>query len=187
MADADTSPPRLSDPGVLVSKPAESTTESDLQHTVPNILESKPGETVQVVEAATENKKSSSKSSSFSYPSVTSTLAYEQTPFVNFKQQVLELCHLLWSSTPKESLSEQSGRVTRRRFSGLLKSRKLGRPKSSPTKPNEISQHTSKDFIIERMTGGTFNRIIGINVIDPNADRPHSESTPHSVDVPSRS
>ena len=172
MADADTSLPRFSDSDILVFKPAKTSTEPDLQHTVPNILESKPRETVQVVEAATENQKNSSESSSFSYPSETSTLAHEQTPFVEFKQQVLELCHLLWPSTPKESLSEQSGRVTRRRFSGLLKSRKLGRPKSSLTTPNETSQHTTKDFIIERMTGGTFNRIIGIKVIDPNNDRP---------------
>ena len=172
MADADTSLPRVLDSDILVFKPAETSTEPDLQHTVPNILESKPREPVQVVEAATENQKNSSKSSSFSYPSETSTLAHEQTPFVEFKQQVLGLCHLLWPSTPKESLSEQSGRVTRRRFSGLLKSRKLGRPKSSLTTPNETSQHTTKDFIIERMTGGTFNRIIGIKVIDPNNDRP---------------
>ena len=168
IANADISLPRISDPDILVSKPAEASTESGLQHPVLNTPESKPGETAQVVEAATENEKNGSESSSFSYPSETSTLAHEQTPFVDFKQQVLELCHLLWPSTPKESLSEQPGRATRRRFSGLLKSRKLGRPKSSPTTPNETSQHPTKDFVIERMTGGTFNRIIGIKVIDPN-------------------
>ena len=172
MADADTSSSRVSDPDILVSKPAETITESDLQHTVPNIPESKPSETVQVVEAATENHNNSSKNSSFSYPSETSTLAHEQTPFVEFKKQVLELCHLLWPSTPKESLSEQSGRVSRHRFSGLLKPRRLGRPKSSSTTPIQNSQHTTRDFIIERMTGGTFNRIVGIKVIDPNNDRP---------------
>ena len=172
MTNADISLPSISNPDILVSKPADSSTVSDLQHTVPNIPESEPDEIAQVVEAATENQKSSSKNSSLSYPSETSTLAHEQTPFVEFKQQVLDLCHLLWPSTPKESLSEQSGRVTRRRFSGLLKSRKLSRPKFSPTTPNETSQHTTKNFVIERMTGGTFNRIIGITVIDPNYDRP---------------
>ena len=120
---------------------------------------------------ATENQNSSSKGSSLSYQSETSTLAHEQTPFVDFKLQVLELCRLLWPSMPREPLSEQSGGASRR-FSGLLKSRKLGRLKSSPTTPNDTSKHTTKEFIIERMTGGTFNRIIGITVIDPNNDCP---------------
>ena len=55
IADADTSLPRGSDPDTLVSKPAEMITESRLQHTVPNILESKAGEIVRIVEAAAEN------------------------------------------------------------------------------------------------------------------------------------
>ena len=95
MTNADISLPRISDPDILVSKPADSRTASDLQHMAPNIPESEPGETAQVVEAATENQKNSSKNSSLSYPSETSTLAHEQTPFVEFKQQVLDLCHLI--------------------------------------------------------------------------------------------
>ena len=159
-------------PDLVATDPAEMITESDLQGTLPKIPEDKLGETVKVVKAATVSHKSSSKTSSFSYPSETSTLVHEQTPFIEFKEQVLELCHLLWLSTPKGPLSEQPAGVSRRRFPGLLKPKKLGRPNSSNTTANDASKHTTKEFIIERMTGGTFNRIIGITIIDPDDGHP---------------
>lgn len=166
----DISVPSVSNPDAVVSDPTQTSPRGDLQDTVPRIPESKPGGTVQVVVTATENQDSSSKGSSLSYQSETSTLAHEQTPFVDFKLQVLELCRLLWPSVRRESLSEQPGGTSRGRFSGLLKSRKLGRLRPSPTTSNDISKHTTKEFIIERMTGGTFNRIIGITVNDSEND-----------------
>lgn len=157
---------------VVTSDPAEKiSTEGPPSETAPNILESKPYETAKTVGATLEIQKSDSTSSSFSYQSVTSTLAHEQTPFIEFKLQVLELCHLLWPSAPRSPLPEQSRGTSHRRFSGLLKPRKLGRLKSFPVTHNETTKHATKDFVVERMTGGTFNRIIGITVIDPNTDR----------------
>ena len=161
-------------PDVVMSDPAETTREEgDLQDKVPRIPESSLSENVPIVGVASGSQKSSSKSPSISYQSETSTLAHEQTPFVDFKLQVMDLCHLLWPPVSRALLSEQSPRPSSHRFSGLLKSRKLGRHKSSlPVVPDETSKHLTKEFTVERMTGGTFNRVIGITVIDPNADRP---------------
>lgn len=147
--------------------------EGDPQDTVLNTAEANFSETGQIVVNASGSQQSSSKSSSFSYGSETSTLAHEQTPFIDFKLQVVELCHLLWPSASRRPLSKQSPGASGHRFSGLLKSRKFGRLKSPPpAAPDETSKQLTKEFVIERMTGGTFNRIIGITVIDPGADRP---------------
>ena len=160
-------------PDVVTSDYAETiSTEGTPLETAPIIPESKPNETAKTVGATFDIQKSGSTSSSFSYQSETSTLAHEQTPFIEFKLQVLELCHLLWPSATMAPLLEQSRETSHRRFSGLLKSKKLGRLKSLPVTPNEPTKHATKEFIVERMTGGTFNRIIGITVIDPNTDRP---------------
>ena len=176
-ADINISLPRAPDhPDVVMSDPADIIPEErdDHQGTVP---ESKPSDTAQIGSVASESPKSGSESSSFSYHSETSTIAHEQTPYVDFKLQVEELCHLLWPlvppPVPTRPLPEQSPRASGHRFSGLLKSRKLHRLKSSsPLAADETSKPLLKEFIIERMTGGTFNRVIGITVIDPNADRP---------------
>ncbi|CAD6591358.1 MAG: hypothetical protein ASARMPRED_005355 [Alectoria sarmentosa] len=164
----------LDHPDLVVSDPLETILqEGDLQDTVPIILESNLSRTGQIMVAAAESQKSSSRSSSFSYQSETSTLAHEQTPFIDFKLQVVELCHLLWPPVSRGDLSEQCRGGSGHRFSGLLKSRKLGRlSSSSRVAPEETPKHITKEFVIERMTGGTFNRVIGITVIDPNADCP---------------
>ena len=162
------------DPDVVMSDPTESVpAEGDPKVTIAEVPESDANETAQTAEATHEAQESSSQDSSFSIQSETSTLAHEQTPFVDFKLQVLELCQILWPSVPNKPLPEQPRRVTGRRFSGLLKSRKLGRLKSStPMAPKQTSKHLAKEFVVERMTGGTYNRIIGITIIDPNTDRP---------------
>lgn len=175
MAHVDTTLPRAPDePDVEMSNPTETIRKKkDLQDTVPEVSERKVIDTVAIATAASRSQKSSSKISSFSYQSETSTIAHEQTPFIDFKLQVLKLCHLLWPPAPKRPLSKQSPRPSGNRFSGLLKSRKLGRLKpSSPATPDETFKYLSKKFIVERMNGGTFNRVIGITVIDPNAGRP---------------
>ena len=160
-------------PDVVMDDAAETIPEGDLKTTVPNVPESDIRETTQIATATSGSQKSSPKSSSFSYQSETSTLAHEQTPFVDFKLQVVELCNILWPPASRGTLPKQSPRVSGRRFSGLLKSRKLGRLRSStPVAPDEISEPVTKQFIVERMTGGTFNRIIGITIIDPDADGP---------------
>ena len=137
---------------------------ADTQDAVANAPESDPSETAQIIKATSEVQ---------SFQSETSTLAYEQTPFVEFKLQVLELCHLLWPSKTKEPLLEQPRRGSGYRFSGLLKSRKLGRIKpSTPVVPRETSKQHGKEFIIDRMTGGSYNRITGITIVDPKSDQP---------------
>lgn len=159
---------------VVMSDLAETIPEGgDLQDTVPNKPENNLSEPVQTLGVASGGPKRRSKSPSISYQSETSTIAHEQTPFIDFKLQVMELCHLLWPPASRGPLSEQSPRVSSHRFLGLVKSRKLGRLKSSPSfAPDETSKHLTKEFTVERMTGGTFNRVIGITVIDPDANRP---------------
>ena len=166
MATANYAP---NNPDFVTSDPAELVLgEQGVRGTIP-ILD----ETDQTAEKTSGSQASSSKSSKFSYQSETSTLAHEQTPFIDFKLQVLELCHLLWPSAPKSTLSERSTTASGHRFSSLLKSKKLlQRKSSSPITSNETSKDLVKDFVIERMRGGTFNRIIGITIIDPSADRP---------------
>lgn len=91
-------------------------------------------------------------------PSESSTLAHEQTPFSEFSEQVKELCHLLWPPSPKtkELRVERLLGSSNVKLLGALRSNKFGRilwPASAP-----------KEFVIERMTGGSFNRIIGITI-----------------------
>ena len=174
-AHIDTSlPEALGDPDVVMSDPVETVREQkDPQDTISTLHERKASDTVRTAAAASGSQEISSKSSSFLYQSETSTLAHEQTPFIDFKLQVVELCHLLWPPAPRRPLLKQSPRSSGHRFSGLLKSRKLGRLKSSSlVAPDETYKHPTEKFIVERMAGGTFNRVIGITVIDPNSDRP---------------
>ena len=154
----------------VMSHAAETVREEQGVHgRIPNNL----NETEQTAATAFGNQMSNSKSSDLSDQSATSTLAHEQTPFIDFKLQVSVLCHLLWPSAPRSALLEQSTTASGHRFSGLLKSKKLLRRKSSSlTTSDETSKGRLKDFIVERMSDGTFNRIIGITVIDPSADRP---------------
>lgn len=128
------------DSDFVISDPAEAVHgEQGIRSTSPNL-----DETDRTAVKTSGSQASSSKISNVSYQSETSTLAHEQTPFIDFKLQVLELCHLLWPSTPKITLPEQSTTASGHRFSGFLESRKLLRRKSSsPVTSNE----TSKDLL----------------------------------------
>lgn len=175
VANVDTSLPHaLSAPAVVITDPAGTTTEKgDLPDTVPTATETRYGEDEQIAVAASGSRKNSSKSSSFSYQSETSTLAHEQTPFIDFKLQVVELCHLLWPPAPRGPLSRQSPEASSHRFPGLLKSRKLARlGSSSRAEPTEYPKQSTKEFIVERMTGGTLDRVIGITIVDSKGNRP---------------
>ena len=115
-----------------------------------------------------ENDAASSKSSSIRPKSQTSTIANDQTPFVEFSVQVRELCHVVWPSSSKERRTNGSGK----RLLGVLRSKKAGRSKQQPPPQQE--------FLIERMTGGTFNRIVGITMIGAG----HSANTQMILRVP---
>ena len=86
---------------------------------------------------------------SHSYVSQTSTEEYCQTPFEEFSLQVRELCQQLWmvQPTPEDDTSPTHN----------------GCPaKQVPSNP--------KEFILEKMKGGSYNRVIGVDIIDTRKD-----------------
>ena len=100
-----------------------------------------------------------SKKSNKSDVSFTSTMEYGQTPFDQYTHQVKELCHLLWPPSPKVAQEVKTSRVERllannRVTGGLLPKRSRSTPASAPP----------KSFLIERLKGGGYNRIIGITI-----------------------
>ena len=107
---------------------------------------------------------SSSRSSSFRPKSESSTIKYEQTPFTDFSIQVKELCHTLWPSSPKENPVQRL--LGGPRLFGVFHGKRLGRFLAPASPP--------KAFDIERMLGGTFNRIIGIKIIGSEGEDPIS-------------
>ena len=109
-----------------------------------------------------KNSVRGSKSSSFHPKSETSTQLYEQMPFAEFKAQVQELCHLLWSPS---SISKQTS-LPSKEIRGASSSRILTmlRKKKGPRIPE--LKPPQKRFVIERMAGGSYNRVTGITIID---------------------
>ena len=108
-----------------------------------------------------------SKRSKSSPVSITSTVEYSQTPFEQYTQQVKELCHLLWPSSPKVSQDVKVSRVerllTKNRVAEILLPKK-SRTARAPTQP--------KEFVIHRLRGGGSNRVIGITIISSSDAEP---------------
>lgn len=102
-----------------------------------------------------ESPSTMSKISDVSLESETSTIAHEQTPFEEFKIQVKELCNALWPASSKEP--SRKGHIL-----SSLRAKKVGRILQPASPP--------KEFVIERLTGGTFNRVIGITIIGCNGE-----------------
>ena len=95
--------------------------------------------------------------------SQTSTIEYSQSSFNAFKLQVLELCQLLWESPPPQGITETSpSRYSNRIIERLFRPKVTSRPTTSEIPPSP----SRKEFIVERMLGGGFNRIVGISIID---------------------
>ncbi|KAK0509043.1 hypothetical protein JMJ35_008414 [Cladonia borealis] len=113
---------------------------------------------------APKTSSQSSGSSSFYAESETSTLKYSQTPFEEYKTQVQQLCHLLWSpSSPAKAPSPFAKELrssSSSRFLGVLRKKKAT-PAPEPKAP-------PKQFLIERIRGGTYNRVTGVTILDPN-------------------
>ena len=115
-----------------------------------------------VVANAPKPSSQTSESSSFYPESETSTLKFSHTPFEEYKAQVQQLCHLLWSpSCPPEapSLSSKERR-------GASSSRILGVLRKKKATPALEPKIPSKQFLIERMAGGSYNRVTGVTILD---------------------
>lgn len=90
-----------------------------------------------------------------SLKSETSTIAHEQIPFEEFKVQVKALCQGLWPVPFKEP--PRRGRIL-----NTLRSKSVGRFLRQA--PN------FKEFLIKRLNGGTFNRVVSITIVGTNSD-----------------
>ena len=80
--------------------------------------------------------------------SQTSTEEFCQNPFEEFSLRVKELCKQLWKAQPTLENNDDSGNQTHKGITGTAVP--LG----------------SKKFTLERMKGGGFNRVIGIDIAD---------------------
>ena len=85
---------------------------------------------------------------SHSYVSQTSTEEYCQTPFEEFSLQVRELCEQLWVAQPTPEDDSEPARPT---YNGC---------------PANAAPLGVKEFALEKMKGGGFNRVIGIDITD---------------------
>ena len=108
--------------------------------------------------------KSSRVSSSISIDSRTSTLKYVQEPFDQYVIRVRKLCHILWPA-------ESQPRKTERRLSGVARSRFLDTVRIKKLR-RALFPFPENEFDIERLAGGTYNRIIGITVKGPGIRDP---------------
>ena len=120
-----------------------------------------------VVANAPRTSSQTSESSSFYPESETSTLKFDHTPFEEYKTQVQQLCYFLWSPSyppkaPSLSSKERRG-ASSSRFLGVLRKKKAI-PALEPKTP-------SKQFLIERMAGGSYNRVTGITILDSNGKK----------------
>lgn len=93
-----------------------------------------------------------------------STDEFDHVPFDEFSLQVKELCNQLWPSISKASSTDQLMGGYQDRFRLILRGKRFNRALKSSS--------NTKDFIIERMRGGNFNRVVGLTVLYSNGDLP---------------
>ena len=86
----------------------------------------------------------------------TSTIEFGHEPFETYQLRVKELCSMLWNTYPERS-----------RLNRLLGTRVVERLRGTRIVQSWL-QAPPKDFLINRLRGGGFNRIIAINVVDSN-------------------
>ena len=94
----------------------------------------------------------------------TSTLKYDQEPFTQYQIRVKSLCHMLWPAEPGIATSERGGGATKSRILDAVRVKKLRR---------FLSPSSEKEFVIERLDGGTYNRVTGITVKDTGVNSKH--------------
>ena len=107
-------------------------------------------------EEATSSQSKESKNTDVSF---TSTIKYGQTSFDQYIHQVKELCHLLWPPSPKVSQDIKASRVERLLAKNRM--REIFLPKRN--RSARVSA-PAKEFLIHRLRGGGFNRVIGITI-----------------------
>lgn len=124
-------------------------------------------ETDNISPGSEEAKSNQSKKSETSDVSFTSTVEYSHTPFDQYVHQVKELCHLLWPSPPPISPDVKTSRVER-----LLARNRVAEiflPKRNRSAPVSIPP---REYLIHRLRGGGFNRVIGISIKYSSGDQP---------------
>lgn len=134
-----------------------------------NAPEGTLGETDEESAKSKKEDSSQSKKSNNSNVSCTSTVEYGHTPFDQYAVQVKELCHLLWSPSPKVFQSVKSSRIER--LLGVADNRMTGMllPKRSRSARTFVPP---KEFLIERLRGGGYNRVIGIMIQHTTDEEP---------------
>ena len=109
-------------------------------------------------------RNSPTNNSSGSIVSGTSTLKYSQEPFDQYRDRVEALCHSLWPAESRGTTPERrEGGIAVSRILDLVRGRKVRR---------FLSPYPGKKFVIERLAGGTYNRIISIMVEDASNSHP---------------
>lgn len=166
MATSNTETPLPQDPAdrVVMVDPANTIPKKGDHHhdTIPRNSIGNLDETAEIA----ENPSSSQKTSQKTTHSESSTIEYEQTPFIQFSAQVRELCHSIWPPHSKERPVQGPLDRSDSRVSTILRSKKLRRfllPSSSVASGPLVRD---KEFEIERLAGGSYNRIIGVTVLD---------------------
>ncbi len=103
--------------------------------------------------------------STISIDSRTSTLKYDQEPFDQYRDRVIKLCHLLWPGAPHAGPRRDTvgGGGARARILDAVKVKKWRRL------PSHVLETS---YNIERMNGGTYNRVIGIRVDNYSTKEP---------------
>ena len=129
--------------------------------------EKPPSETDNVTPKSEKADSCKSEKSNDSNVSFTSTVEYSQTPFDEYIHRVKELCNLLWPPSPKIPQDVKTSRAERllgrNRMTGILLPKRSRSVRASAP---------PKEFMIERLRGGGFNRIIGITVKHPTGEAP---------------
>lgn len=116
-----------------------------------------PGDTPGSANDETPTVPNIASSSTISIDSRTSTLKYDQEPFDQYQTRVNKLCLLLWPSAPQIGPRRHtvSGGGAKARILDAVKVKKWRR----------LHSYTSENvYTIERLNGGTYNRIVGISV-----------------------
>ena len=109
---------------------------------------------------AQEHDADASKHSIRSVQSRTSTLEFHHESFGNFKPLVEQLCKTIW---PNSTRIPTLQRLLGNGFTSLLRRR---------TSHFTASLFPTNTFHVERLSGGSFNRILGITVLKPKSQAP---------------
>lgn len=83
---------------------------------------------------------------------------YGHVPYTQFEPQVMELCRRLWPA-PTDKATKKS--LTKRRRQALARALRLKQLLLPPQ-----SNNAPRDFVIEHLRGGSFNRVVGITMVE---------------------